>query len=387
MKQYIDTTVAVLGAGLVGSAAALELGRRGIPTVLIDKDAAGSAASGVNYGGVRRQGRPIEQLPLAQRAHEIWGRLASVIGIDGEYVRSGHLKLARTQADLAKLVAYRDRVSPHGLQLEILDRKALRSRFPWIEGAEGGSYCADDGHANPRLVAPAFARAAVRAGAYLREYCPIEKIERTDRGFVLSSSNDVTVRSEFLLNCAGAWAGSIAEQFGEPVPLQSIYPNMLVTEPLPLFMTASIGIEGGGIYGRQVARGNCVLGGGRGFATDADHARPGPGSTLALMREAAKLFPVLRNAAVIRTWSGVEGDLPGGNPIIGPSATTQNLLHGFGFCGAGFQLAPAVGAVLADLVVDGFTRTPIAPFSISSVANFDRGRYATQTADVEENVS
>lgn len=60
----------------------------------------------MNYGGVRRQGRPLSQLPLSQRAHEIWGQLPQLIGIDGEYQRSGHLKLARSLNDLRALQDY-----------------------------------------------------------------------------------------------------------------------------------------------------------------------------------------------------------------------------------------------------------------------------------------
>ena len=76
-------------------------------------------------------------------------------------------------------------------------------------------------------------------------------------------------------------------------------------------------------------------------------------------------MPALRHAHIIRTWSGTEGYLPDREPIIGPSATTPGLFHGFGFAGAGFQIGPAVGEVLAELVRDGVSSTPINAFSIS----------------------
>jgi sarcosine oxidase subunit beta len=72
---------------------------------------------------------------------------------------------------------------------------------------------------------------------------------------------------------------------------------------------------------------------------------------------------------VIRFWSGTEGQLPDNNPVIGRSGTTPGLFHAFGFCGAGFQLAPAVGAILSDLVTSGETATPIAAFSIERFQN------------------
>lgn len=90
------------------------------------------------------------------------------------------------------------------------------------------------------------------------------------------------------------------------------------------------------------------------------------------MQQTVDLLPALRNAHIIRTWSGTEGYLPDRQPVIGPSATTPGLIHAFGFAGGGFQLGPAVGAVLADLVRDGQTATPIAAFSVSRFSSNPR---------------
>ena len=48
-----------------------------------------------------------------------------------------------------------------------------------------------------------------------------------------------------------------------------------------------------------------------------------------------------------------KADTPDRNPVIGHSRTTPGLIHAFGFSGAGFQIAPGVGEVVADLVRDG----------------------------------
>ena len=105
-------------------------------------------------------------------------------------------------------------------------------------------------------------------------------------------------------------------------------------------------------------------GGGRGFALDADRARPQRDAVLTLMRDAAELFPQLRHAHVIRCWTGVEGYTPDRNPIIGPSRTTPGLFHACGFSGAGFQIGPGVGQTLAELVTSGETPMPLEAFRI-----------------------
>lgn len=360
-RQY---DVAVVGGGLVGSSAALALARRGMRVLLIERRYCGAQASGVNYGGVRCQGRPAEQLPLALRARRIWDRLGERIGIDGEFVVSGHLRLARSEGDLEGLEAYAKIAAEHGLPLQLISGAAFRRRYPWLGvAAVGGSLCTSDGHANPRLVSPAFARAAREAGADVRELTALEHAEHDGNRFLLRAGEQ-TYEADWLVNAAGAWAGTLAERFGDAVPMKPIYPNMWVTEPLPYFLEHNLGVFGGGIYARQVARGNCVIGGGRGHG-DGDFAQPSSDTTRAVMRDACALLPALRDALLIRTWSGVEGCTPDHNPIIGASRHVPRLLHAFGFSGGGFLLAPGVGEVLADLVIDGATETPLDAFDVN----------------------
>jgi sarcosine oxidase subunit beta len=364
--KHIATDVAIVGGGIVGASAALALRRKGVAVALLERDLCGSRSSGVNFGGVRRQGRPLVQLPLAQRAHAIWGSLPALIGTDGEYQRSGHFKIARSEADLAALERYREMSRDFDLGLQMVSGASLRERCSWLGvKAVGGSLCAEDGQANPRLVSPAFALAAGRAGAQIFERSPLTEVQHDGSQFALRSGDTLEVRAPLLLNCAGAWAGGLAAQFSEPVPMQVSHPAMAVTEPLPFFMPWSLGVEGGGIYCRQVARGNVVLGGGPGVALDADRARSERGAIAALSVQAIELLPALRHAFFIRTWSGTEGYLPDRQPVLSLSGTTPGLVHGFGFAGAGFQIGPAVGEVLAELARDGRSSTPIEAFSIT----------------------
>jgi len=369
MSQLIDTEVVIIGGGIVGASAALALRHMNIAVTLVERDVCGSHSSGVNYGGVRRQGRSLAQLPLSARAHAIWGQLKSIIGIDGEYLRSGHLKIARSQSDLQSLESYRELTKDFGMDLQMLDAAELRSRYPWLGArAVGGSLCPEDGHANPRLVSPAFAAAARRAGADIREHTCVDVIRHDGQKFLVSTQSGMQLRSNFLLNCAGAWSGKIATQFGENVPMESIHPVMVVTEPLPAFMNLSLGVEGGGVYARQAPRGNCVIGGSRGFALDDTHARPSRDAINLVLQQTVELLPNLRHAHIIRSWSGTEGSLPDRQPVIAMSKTTPGLIHGFGFSGAGFQIGPAVGEILAELVRDGNTSTPIESFAIDRYA-------------------
>jgi sarcosine oxidase subunit beta len=146
--------------------------------------------------------------------------------------------------------------------------------------------------------------------------------------------------------------------------MTTIHPGMAVTEAVPRFMDVNVGVEGGGIYGRQTARGNCVMGGSRGAAKGSLYAVPTARAIGELCDRMAALFPALEHAHVIRFWSGVEGSLPDHHPIIGMSPTTPQLEHAFGFCGAGFQIGPAVGEALAEWIHHGRPGVALDAFAI-----------------------
>jgi glycine/D-amino acid oxidase-like deaminating enzyme len=371
MSERLTADVAIIGGGTAGCSTALHLRWRGASVVLLERGVCGSQASGVNYGGVRQQGRALAELPLARRSREMWSRLAAIVGTDCEFMATGHIKLARSDTDMAELEAYREAVRPYGLELELLGRNAIRARYDWLgDAAVGGSLCSEDGAANPRLVAPAFARAARAAGADIRENEEVTGIERGGTQFRLRTASGLEIQAANLVNVAGAWGHEVAARFGESVPEDVIAPNMCVSEPLPYFMVPNFGVCGGGVYVRQIPRGNVIFGGGRGIA-DRENLRAYPvaASSLSAMQQAIALVPRLRHAQLIRSWTGIEGTMPDDIPVIGPSRTTPGLFHAFGFSGHGFQLGPVMGAVLSELILDGATPTPIAAFDIGRFAS------------------
>jgi sarcosine oxidase subunit beta len=370
MTQHIHADVAIVGGGIAGCSAALHLQRSGLTVCLLEKGLVGSQASGVNFGGVRQQGRDFAELPLSRRSREMWGRLRDIVGSDCEFVPSGHLKVARSDADADELERYAAGAADCGLELTMIGRAGLRRDYPWLgEHVVAASLAPTDGHANPRLVAPAFGRVARAAGADVREHTRVEEAMHDGERFVVRADG-LEVRSTFLLNTAGAWGGTLARAFGEPVPIATIAPNMLVTEPLPPLLTRSIGVCGGDVYLRQVARGNVVFGGGHAWADlDSERARPLTDVSARAMAEALRIVPALASALVIRSWTGIEGQMPDHLPVIGPSRTTPNLIHAFGFSGHGFQLGPAIGMILDELVREGRSQSPLDAFDIARFGN------------------
>ncbi|MBB4282265.1 sarcosine oxidase subunit beta [Agrobacterium tumefaciens] len=371
-----EADVIIVGGGIVGTATAFFLRQRGVSVILLERFLVGQQASGTNFGNVRRQGRYLGQLPLANRSRDIWSRIPQLTGADVEFMPVGHIRFLWAEEQIAVVEKYRDDATQYGLELQILSREAVRQKFPFIgPEAVAGSWSPHDGHANPRLVAPAFARAARRDGATIVENCEVLAIEKAGEDFRVTTEEG-EYRAPSVLVANGAWGGGFAGALGEAVPLEVAGPQMGVTEPLPWFIHPVVGVStkipGEVIYMRQIPRGNVIFGGVKrcAAALDERRAKYDPAGLDAQLRQLLRLAPALRHARLIRTWSGVEGYMADDLPVMGGSAATSGLYYAFGFSGHGFQIGPGVGDVMAELIATGKTTTPIADFHIG---RFHRG--------------
>lgn len=379
-----DTDVLVLGGGLMGATAAFFLRKHhGRSVTLLERELVGRQASGTNFGNVRRQGRELIQMPLANRARAVWGRIHELLGEDAEFVPYGHLRVCYTHEQAARIEAHANEAKHHGLDLEIFTAEQLKKRWGiFAPGVVAGSLSPDDGHANPRLAGPAFARAARRAGANIVEHAEVMKVERDGTGFVAHTADGARFRAQQLLVACGAWSNRIASQFGETVPMEARGPQMGVTEPLPYAIGPSIGlsspIETEGLYFRQIARGNIVFGGGLKGPAEADAIRAyvKPDNVLRQMRELRRFVPAFGQVQLIRVWSGIEGYTADWQPVMGPSARVPGLHYAFGFNGEGFAISPGVGETMAELIATGRTEIPIAPFAVGRFAEMQSTRHA-----------
>jgi len=365
-RATLSCDALVIGAGIAGCATALLLARRGKKVTLLERDQAGVRASGVNFGGVRQNGRDLRELPIAMRARTMWDDLPGLIGFDGEFRATGNLRLASDAGRALQLDEFFADATEQGLGLERLEPADLAGRYPWLSSKPIlGLLCPSDGHANPRLVGPAFAFAAQSAGATLVEHTEITEGWYANGAFHLRSSDNRSFTAPVLVNCAGAWAGKVADWFDEAVTLVPEVPQVQVTEPLPYRIEPVLGFVGGDFYLRQTLRGNILFGSGQGRATtDALRSRPLPETMRRGAEIAIDFIPALAHVPIIRSWTGVDGDTSDGVCVLGASETHPGLFHAFGFNGHGFLLGPAVGAVLTELITDGKTKTEIGGLGI-----------------------
>lgn len=81
-------------------------------------------------------------------------------------------------------------------------------------------------------------------------------------------------------------------------------------------------------------------------------------------RTAISVFPIMKNARLVRSWAGIEGVMPDNIPVLG-KGQADGTFHAFGFSAHGFQIGPVCGKIVSELVCDGITKMPIDAFSIN----------------------
>ncbi len=368
MSHVATADVVVIGGGLHGCSAALHLARAGVSALVLEKNYVGRHASGVNAGGVRTLSRHEAEVPLALAAMDLWHRLGELVDDDCGFETHGQVRVAEDEHDAQSLRSREARMRSLGYTHERwIDRDELFARVPALaRHCLGGLLAERDGAALPYQTTAAFRRKAQSLGQRFFEGVRAQRLQRTGDAWSVDTDRG-SFAGRVLVNCAGAWADRLCAQLGEPVPLEAIAPMMMVTLRMPRFLEPVVLGTARPLSFKQTQEDTVLIGGGRRarLELEAETTELDFRELAASARTVRDLFPVMRAATIHRGWAGIEARMPDDIPVIGPSSTMPNAYHAFGFSAHGFELAPIVGRILAELITTGRTGLPIAPFSIT----------------------
>jgi sarcosine oxidase subunit beta len=340
---------------------------RGLKPILVEKDYAGRHASGVNAGGVRQLARDLAEIPLSLSSMALWEQIEDLVGDDCGFESHGTVLVAESEAELD---SFRTRVDDLRLRgfthEELIDRAELQRLVPAVsDECPGGIVSRHDGAADPFRTTQAFRKRAIEKGAEVIEGVMVTGLARVGNVWRVETS-DGAIEAPKVVNAAGAWADRIAAMLGEPVPLTVVAPMLMVTSRLPAFIRPVVILRGRKLSFKQLGNGTVVIGGGH-LATpyrDRNETVLDWDKLAISARTVWELFPLMRQATIVRAWAGIEAYMPDRIPVVGPSGTSEGVFHQFGFSTHGFQLGPGTGAVIAELVATGATNVPIGDLAI-----------------------
>ena len=364
--------IAIIGGGITGAAAAYWLARQGRRVVLLEARQIAAMGSGWSLGGVRQSGRDPAELPLARAAVAMWPSLADTLGGDTEYRQQGNLRCARTPAEVETIRQLVESQRALGLELTFLpDAAAVRRLAPEI-GAEviAASLCSTDGHANPALTTLAFADAARRHGAEVREGVHVrEVVVRSNRvAGIETSAGFIAART--VIVAAGLHSAPLLAPLDLTLPLTARIVNVLQTEAVAPCFAQVFGTATANCAGRQQVDGRFRLTTGivawdGNLETWTEASMAPPPTRQAEMRERiAVILPRIARLPVARAWGGLIDMTPDGLPVIDATPSVPGLVVAAGFCGHGFGIGPVTGRLVADLVSGATPRLDISAFRL-----------------------
>lgn len=351
--------VIVIGSGIVGSATAYELAKRGKSVLVLEKyPNVGDGASSRNGAGVRLAGRVSPEAELAAMAiYDIWPTLGEELDADLEYVVGGSLTMAHSESQMKSLQVKLAKDLKANVPSRIVDGNETREICPILSDyVEQALYSEMDGHANPMVTTLAYYRAARRLGVdYItgENVIALEKMHGCCRKVLTEAGN--VYEAEHIVLAAGFNSRRIAKTVGLWIPFLKRVDECLITEVQPPMTKVRLSSADGNFYGSQTKHGSFIFGGNTNLERYEECYDDRPINTGKQSpdkcRAIGKFIPALKDVKVVRHWAGWLDSMVDRLPIIQEIPEVPGLVLACGFSGHGFAIGPAVGKIVTQIVM------------------------------------
>lgn len=411
-----QTTIVIIGAGIVGLTTALTLAERGIPVVVLEKGRVAGEQSSRNLGWIRKTNRSVQDAPLAIESDRLWSELHQRTGFDVGYRQAGITFLARNEAVLEMQRSWLESVKDLNIGSRLItpadiDRLVPGGRGKWA----GGLYTQSDGYAEPTLAASAIAHAAIAKGAIIVENCAVRSLSLAAGKVTGVVTERGEIRCDQAVLAGGLWSRRFLGNMGISLPTLPVVATVIRTAAME--GPTNIAVAGhnfsfrkrrdGGFTITQRAaicapitldhlkigmkylptlrsnRENVRITLGRDLFSDLALARRwksdkispfervrtmDPVTNAGLVDEAMEslieAWPVFKQAEISETWAGTIDITPDSLPVIGQYSKVPGLTLATGFSGHGFGTSPAAGQLTADLVTGAAPLVDPTPYRI-----------------------
>ncbi|MCR4520031.1 FAD-binding oxidoreductase [Bosea sp. 47.2.35] len=359
--------LAVIGGGIMGSAAACRAAAGGMRVIVIEQQTIGSGASGVNAGTLSLQIKRVKLMPYAVKGHELWEHAGAHVG----FHKTGGITLAFNQREADLLHERMALKREAGAPIELISPARVAELEPNLSRkVVAASWSAEDGYANASLTGAYYRARMETAGVAIREHTPVTAIDSNGGSFELATSAGPIRATRLLLAC-GAWLKSAAAMIGLDLPVRARVNTVSVTERGPPLVGTVIGHATGLLTLKQKPNGSVLIGGGWQGTGSPEQGRGcvDPETLLPNLRLAMFAVPGLDRFRVVRSWTGFEANVPDFYPLAGAAPGIENAFL-LGCVRGGYTIGPYIGALMGDLILG---REPELPL-------FDPGRFANPAA-------
>ncbi len=350
----------VVGGGVHGASVAYHLARRGARrVVLLERKFLASGPTGRSSALVRRfyaMDFLTRTANLSATAFQQWAE--KIGGGDPGFRQVGILWLAgRDRAEHLRANVHRAREL--GVNVEALTPSEVHALVPAmaVDDVALGAHEPESGYADAAMTTNALAGRARELGATVAQYVHVETI--------LTAGDKVTgvrtaageISAPAVVVCAGLWAGRLLGPLGIEVPVAPTRHQMCFFRRPPDFGPHPAVLDRPHAAYMRPETGNLTIHGLVAYdeVVDPDHYNEGadPSEVLRNAELIAQRFPAMEHGLSMGGYSGVYDNTPDHQPVLGAVPEYAGLHVDFGWSGHGFKHAPAVGDIVAQVVLDG----------------------------------
>ena len=359
--------VIIIGAGINGVTAAIELKRRGHHVILVDPGPLPhplAASTDISKAIRAAYGADEEYTTLAERSIGLWRKWNEEFDVP-RYHEVGDMFLTQAEMQPGDFEYESLRLfEKRGRKFERITSAQLRQRFPaWnADLYTDGILDPDGGYAESGGVVAALVERAKSLGVELREGAAFSCLDEDDnrvKGVVLTDGQRIA--GDIVVAATGAWTPFVlpfTKEFfratGHPVfHLKPSQPELFLPERFPVF---GADITRTGYYGFPLNRDGVVKvanhGAGREMSPESPARAVTPEEESNLREFLSWSFPALANAPIVYTRICLYCDTNDGDFWIAPDPERPGLIVAAGDNGHGFKFAPVLGELIADAVED-----------------------------------
>ncbi|HEY8369121.1 MAG TPA: glycine oxidase ThiO [Thermodesulfobacteriota bacterium] len=364
--------VVIAGAGIIGSALALELADAGRRVTVVDRAEPGAGASSAAAGMLVPQGETAAAGPFLDLARAslplfepLAARLRDRTGVDVELRQPGLLRVALDEGEAAHLAETAARRRADGDDARWLDAAEARRLEPALSPRVlGALHDPTPWQVDNERLTRALADLARDRGVEFRLGAAVTGLSREGERVTGLETEAGPLPAGVTVLAAGAWSARLAATLGLVVPVRPVKGQMIETR-LPVGRLHAL-VWTADAYLVPRAAGRVLVGATveeAGFDT-----RVTLGAVASLARAACDGVPALADAGVVRAWAGLRPGTPDGLPILGAVPGLSGLVLATGHFRNGILLAPITARLLADLILDGRTSPLLAPFTLARFA-------------------
>ena len=366
--------IVIIGGGIIGTSIAYHLAQKKAKgVVLLEKGMLGEGSTAKCAGGIRAQFSTEINIRFSLESFNTWNHFQEIMEGELDFKKVGYLFLAATEDEWAVFQSNSDLQHKFGIPVELLSAQEIQYRWPYlrVDDLRGGTFCAWEGYAGPYEALSGFARGARRGGVKVFEETEVIQVLRNGNQVAGVRTRRGDISAPLVVNAAGPYAGEVGKMAGAEVPVQPYRRQLFFTgpfshipDPIPLVIDFHRAW-----YFRREGAGLLISGPKDNFPSfnlNVDYD-----AMVEVAENSMYRVPIMEKAEIDRGWAGSYEISPDNHAILGEFPGLKGFFLANGFSGHGFQHSPAVGRVMAEMILG---EKPSIDISCLSVERFARGK-------------